>query len=779
MTNYQPLAEVLKLTLSKLNLSADSLLHQEIRTVCNYLANPNFRIAIFGPFNHGKSTLLNAILGEKTLPIDLIPTTGAAITVKYGTDTRTKITLRNGEEIYQSGTDILKKFAILDRDRQMRDDVVAVEVCVPNSLLAMGVELLDLPGTNDREAQDQLVQEQLLGADLVIQMLDGRKLMTLGERENLRDWLIDREIKTVIFVANFLNLLEPDEQKSVYNRLLFVAESFRSQLPHGYSNIYRVDALPALRSRLKGDTQGAISSGLVAFESALQNIVTSLQQNRSSVSNPRVEKIAIQLQRELISRITPLKTEISKFENKQKSVTQLKRQAEELISQGFTGSVNKLRTYLEVKNLTDKYQAEAAIALAQNNFIQWEQDKIKTDLDKLQQEVNKWIDQANSFFPNHNQNNYSQNLMILIPDISSFNLETGNNKTTTSSTTKDLQDPASVAVGGGIGWVLGGPIGAAVVGSITYLLNKKIKTEEINNPEENHLRELAKRCLEITDKYFEKLSEKGLEILREYEIKAQKFIHYQPESESSDITQKRLELYRWLLILYHLNQQLEKTLKIDIQTEFKISQPVEPKIINSTTNPTPISNSNNTYQNPVNQNPINQNYPNQNQTHPPSSSTYRYQRTGIKEEVGTQTQQHTKTNTGNSNNQTNSADNPKQSQSQTKKAPTHEQIDANFFNWEIEQELAQMKANMGKNNHDNTTQQTKNPKTHQQKNTNKAYTILGLKPGASITEIKQSYRQLVKKWHPDLFVGKPEELKHAQKNMHEINEAYAILTDSI
>ncbi|EAM52207.1 hypothetical protein CwatDRAFT_5335 [Crocosphaera watsonii WH 8501] len=36
------------------------------------------------PFNYGKSTLLNALLGEKTLPIDLIPTTGAAIYVKYG-----------------------------------------------------------------------------------------------------------------------------------------------------------------------------------------------------------------------------------------------------------------------------------------------------------------------------------------------------------------------------------------------------------------------------------------------------------------------------------------------------------------------------------------------------------------------------------------------------------------------------------------------------------------------------------------------------------------------
>jgi ribosome biogenesis GTPase A len=61
-----------------------------------FLENPAFRIAVFGLFNYGKSTLLNALLGEKTLPIDLIPTTGAEILVKYGQELSTKISLTNG-----------------------------------------------------------------------------------------------------------------------------------------------------------------------------------------------------------------------------------------------------------------------------------------------------------------------------------------------------------------------------------------------------------------------------------------------------------------------------------------------------------------------------------------------------------------------------------------------------------------------------------------------------------------------------------------------------------
>ena len=101
-----------------------------------------------------------------------------------------------------------------------------------------------------------------------------------------------QEIMTVcnhLVNPNFLNLLDISEQKQVQNRLLFVAESFRANLPPGFSNLYRVDALPALRARLKGDVAAANSSGLAAFETALQNLVPSLQQNRAGVRLPRVE----------------------------------------------------------------------------------------------------------------------------------------------------------------------------------------------------------------------------------------------------------------------------------------------------------------------------------------------------------------------------------------------------------------------------------------------------------------------------------------------------------
>jgi len=57
----------------------------------------------------------------------------------------------------------------------------------------------------------------------------------------------------------------------------------------------------------------------------------------------------------------------------------------------------------------------------------------------------------------------------------------------------------------------------------------------------------------------------------------------------------------------------------------------------------------------------------------------------------------------------------------------------------------------------------------------KYYQILNLKPTASLQEIKQAYRQLARKWHPDRFINEPKKLQEAQEKFKKINQAYEIL----
>ncbi|MGP1383205.1 MAG: DnaJ domain-containing protein [Thainema sp.] len=45
------------------------------------------------------------------------------------------------------------------------------------------------------------------------------------------------------------------------------------------------------------------------------------------------------------------------------------------------------------------------------------------------------------------------------------------------------------------------------------------------------------------------------------------------------------------------------------------------------------------------------------------------------------------------------------------------------------------------------------------------YALLGLQPGASVTEIKQAYRQLAKQWHPDSFPNDPAQRQQAEEKI--------------
>jgi hypothetical protein len=509
-----------------LAIEPNSLLAKDIATVTDRYARTSYQIAVFGPFNHGKSTLLNAILGSKTLPIDLIPTTGAAIKVVYGEDVRTTITLKNGEIIREAKTEILTKFAILDNDRRMQDDVAAIEVTYPHPFLEMGVELIDLPGTNDRDEQDTFVRERLLAADLVVHVLDVRKLMTLGEREHLRDWLENRGITTVVFVANFTNMLEPDEQREVQHRLRFVAQSFRSALPAGISNLYRVDALPALRARLKGDDATLHTSGLSEFISALQAIVTRQKSELGEVRQPRINAIATQLRSLLEQQIAELSEEVNNRSIKAEKELALKRQAQQLIRTGWETSLTEIERWLYLPNLISFYQTTLATALKHNSFDRWQAENVTPKLQYCQQEINDWVIKANDFFNTPKV----EPLGLIAPESPEVLLPNSPpNPEPTKSSKIDGVAPTAIATG--LGWILGGPVGAAVLGGGSLLVDKLDSNKEKPKVSVDNSAEIFEAYTDAAADYLMQLNTINVERIRAYRARATSAID--PELKTS------------------------------------------------------------------------------------------------------------------------------------------------------------------------------------------------------------------------------------------------------
>ena len=518
-------------------------LKAEIVESCDRLTHPTYRVAIFGPFNYGKSTLLNALLGEKTLPMDLVPTTGAAIAVKYGPEHRTRIRYTNGSIQEEAGTTALQQYAILDEQRRMREDIAAVEVYCPHPLLKLGLELIDLPGTDDQEAQNALVQKQLLSADLVIQLLDARKLMTLAERENLRDWLLDRGINTVIFVVNFLNLMETADRQQVALRLRFLAESFRSNLPPGVSNLYPVDALPALRARLKGDMAAVTQSGLPALESALQTIGQQAGQDKSP------QQILPRLRALTTSVIPALQSQIDALCVVQSDPTDIRRaeiqsKAQLLIQQGFDQSVTKLRSWLAPTNLQAHYRLGLAQSLENKTTQAWLLQTLRPAWRERQKSVVSWVHQGCDFFARPRP--VELWMAFALP------AEPEAEKVNDAAARKPGMTPVAVATG--LGWILGGPFGAAVLAGTSHLVNQS-----------GRIRQTQPAAIDFAQQasvYLERFSEEALRAIATYELAANEIIQAKISAITPLPLARKAQINLLKTTLSELEELLERVLKL-------------------------------------------------------------------------------------------------------------------------------------------------------------------------------------------------------------------------
>ncbi len=378
--------------------------------------------------------------------------------------------------------------------------------------------------------------------------------------------------------------------------------------------------------------------------------------------------------------------------------------------------------------------------MAENNFKPWQTNILKKDLTELQLAVVKWLYQAYNFF----QAERPEDLSISFPSEPQVTLPPRHNNN------DDLSEPGSIAVGGGIGWLLGGPVGAAVVGSISYLLNKNIQQQDEKVANESYHQQVAKVCIAAIEDYFSDFSEQGLSTLAAYEQQAIKIIRFEIAQEPLEVSQKREELQRLINNFNQLQRELE-TVKIALNYQ------LYPEILKR-------SHTKREY------------FP-----QPEKFSTY-----STKNPREQQRQENSTKNNYTKVEPPRQQVSPPPPPPKTSPSPRPAEVEAKFRNWELDEEIAQMKAEMRSPGFNTAKQQQTNqtktapkqPKTQVEKDkVVRAYNILGLSTSASVAEVKQAYRTLVKKWHPDLFVNKSQQQKQAQEKMHLINEAYTILSE--
>ncbi|KAB8144919.1 dynamin [Chloroflexia bacterium SDU3-3] len=199
-----------------------------------------FMLVIAGEFNSGKSSFINALVGEKIVREGVTPTTDRITLLRYGPE---------------SHEQVLSEFL--------------AEYSFPAEVLKQ-IVLVDTPGTNAIvRRHEELTREFIPRSDLVLFVTSADRPFTESERAFLAT--IQEWGKKVIIILNKVDLLEPDDLAQVIE---FIQENARDLLG-ATPQIFPISARLAQRSRQSED---AAAWGASRFEAVERYVIDQLDE---------------------------------------------------------------------------------------------------------------------------------------------------------------------------------------------------------------------------------------------------------------------------------------------------------------------------------------------------------------------------------------------------------------------------------------------------------------------------------------------------------------------
>lgn len=119
------------------------------RAACRQLrdkvAAGNFNLVVAGQFKRGKSSVVNALLGEDILPVGVIPLTSIVTIVEYGREPEVNVEMEAGITL-QVALESLADYVTEKANPRNTKGVKRVVVRYPSAWLAQGTRLVDTPG---------------------------------------------------------------------------------------------------------------------------------------------------------------------------------------------------------------------------------------------------------------------------------------------------------------------------------------------------------------------------------------------------------------------------------------------------------------------------------------------------------------------------------------------------------------------------------------------------------------------------------------------------------
>lgn len=342
------------------------------------------RIAIMGITSSGKSTLVNALLGEKLLPMAIRPSSSIIITASKAVDRKAIIYFKDKEpqilEESNLNEEIIGEYADESRNPNNKMKVTQIDITTPYFLLDENIHIIDSPGLDawDLENHEKLTLEILLPTiDICIFLTTVKASCDEANSEKIK--IVNEKEKQIILVQNMIDSIEEKLGKNgiVEEDKFIILKKHKKRaqnlLKQGTSNkegfeVIQISALNGLKGIINKNEELYKSSNMEDFIKAIKtcvnNIFPKINKQRAVSFIERINDI-ITTDKEIISgnnvgniealkdvRIRDINQIAQDFQNAQEKILEKIKAIEEVISNTIneisSSSSDEFESYLNI-----------------------------------------------------------------------------------------------------------------------------------------------------------------------------------------------------------------------------------------------------------------------------------------------------------------------------------------------------------------------------------------------------------------------------------------------
>ncbi|HEY7288521.1 MAG TPA: dynamin family protein [Vicinamibacterales bacterium] len=275
------------------------------------LVEARFFVACVGQFKRGKSTLLNALVGESVLPVGVIPVTSVITILSYADTPGAVVRFSNGQS-EAVDPDAIANFVDERRNPDNQRGATVVEVGLPSALLRDGLCLVDTPGLGSVHATNtEATRAFVPRIDVALIVVGPDPPISGTELEMIQE--ADREAGELTIILNKADQASPGDLREI---LEFTRTTISPALRRPLEHMFTISALERL-------TSGEPTREWSALESYLRRLSTLARERLVARATDRaVKRIARRIVGQLAQRQDALRRPIVEIEERAEGLRQ-------------------------------------------------------------------------------------------------------------------------------------------------------------------------------------------------------------------------------------------------------------------------------------------------------------------------------------------------------------------------------------------------------------------------------------------------------------------------